>query len=1134
MFRPAWIRRDSRKVDRLARGRSSRSRHVRLELLALEERLAPVTNINLPAGDVPAPPDGHLIQGQTDSGLLFEASPLLVTSDVAGSHAITPGSPATFDSNGDGSPDTPPLDLDGVAQLRITTSQGIFGCSGTLISDRILLTAAHCLTNDNGSLIASAVEATWDLPGGPLTATANTFFVHPGYNGDFFNTGNDIALIEFSAPLDSSIPRYEVYRDAGTEIGQLIVESGFGISGHGSTGANGSLYPFGTKRAVLNRWESDTTLWGAANGQNQLGSDFDSGSSGNDGYGFFFGIPNLGFGNEEGHIASGDSGGPAFLYDASEGRWEVAGVASYGIRFGFFFFSSDVDSALNFSWGEFAAHTRVSSFLDFIDAHVTPPPPPGPPEPGITVTPTSGLVTTEAGGQATFSVVLNSQPTDNVTIDISSSDPSEGILEGATNNLLTLEFTPANWDQAQTVTVIGQDDDVDDGNIPYTIVTDPASSSDVNYDGLPASDVSVTNNDNDTAGITVTPTSGLVTTEAGGTDTFTVVLNSQPTGDVTIAIHSSDTSEGTVDPPSLKFTPTDWNTPQTVTVTGVDDSEDDGNIAYTIFTDPASSDDGKYDGLNAANVSVTNTDDDGSDNTTTLYYFTVESPTSLPASGGGSLTATAQDIIEYNPDTGLFSKFFAGASLGLHDLFGDLLIDAFTVVDDHRVLLSFQAPGGVLPPFGDGSVWDDSDIVLFNKQTEQYSLFFDASVHGLSSSSEDVDALEILPDGRLLVSTRGGFSVPGVSGRDEDVLAFTPSVPGNYSQGTWSLFFDGSKVGLGSSSEDVDAIAVNEPANTFYFSTIGFFSARGGFSGNDEHISTINISTIAFGIDPAFEPVSNTYLTATDLIGFDLRVPNSSPPLGLATKLPLTPPGSEGTLPEARARALARDVPPSHSSLADAVPQGPQLASPADLANSSSGADQAGTLPVPAPVNSQASLVPTGASQSSQLTQGTAFSGFQAASIVLSSSSLGGGQSSVIQVGEPAPPTPLPVARSRQSPVPGEVIERGASYSGGAAPALAEQPAKEETRQADPGSEPSGQEAPLREEQQALSVPPETQVDAFFTEAVSTFGASAEIETIQWGPESMTKAILAMVLAGSLSIHSGGSDSRRGRRWLAW
>ena len=91
---------------------------------------------------------------------------------------------------------------------------------------------------------------------------------------------------------------------------------------------------------------------------------------------------------------------------------------------------------------------------------------------------------------------------------------------------------------ARTVTVTGADDFVDDGDIAYTIVTAAATSADPVYSGLDPADVSATNTDNDAAGITVSPTAGLVTTEAGGTATFTVVLESQPTADVTIGLSS--------------------------------------------------------------------------------------------------------------------------------------------------------------------------------------------------------------------------------------------------------------------------------------------------------------------------------------------------------------------------------------------------------------------------------------------------------------------------------------------------------------------------------------------------------------------------------------------------------------------
>ena len=75
-----------------------------------------------------------------------------------------------------------------------------------------------------------------------------------------------------------------------------------------------------------------------------------------------------------------------------------------------------------------------------------------------------------------------------------------------------------------------------------------------NYNGLDPADVSVINTDDDTARITVSPASGLVTTEAGGTAQFTVVLTSQPTANVTVTLSSSDTTEGTVSPASVTFT----------------------------------------------------------------------------------------------------------------------------------------------------------------------------------------------------------------------------------------------------------------------------------------------------------------------------------------------------------------------------------------------------------------------------------------------------------------------------------------------------------------------------------------------------------------------------------------------------
>lgn len=120
--------------------------------------------------------------------------------------------------------------------------------------------------------------------------------------------------------------------------------------------------------------------------------------------------------------------------------------------------------------------------------------------------------------------------------------------------------------------------------------------------------VTITVTDISEQGITLSATSGHTTTESGGTATFTIVLDSQPTADVTIGLSSSNTDEGTVSPSSMTFTSSNWNTAQTVTVTGVDDNSDDGDIAYSIVTAAAISSDDNYSELDAADASATNAD----------------------------------------------------------------------------------------------------------------------------------------------------------------------------------------------------------------------------------------------------------------------------------------------------------------------------------------------------------------------------------------------------------------------------------------------------------------------------------------------------------------------------------------------
>ena len=79
---------------------------------------------------------------------------------------------------------------------------------------------------------------------------------------------------------------------------------------------------------------------------------------------------------------------------------------------------------------------------------------------GITVSAVTSSSIAEDGGEATYSVVLNSEPTADVTVT-----PSGVAGKVSVSGVLT--FTSNNWDDTQDVTVTGINDDVDNVSDPY-------------------------------------------------------------------------------------------------------------------------------------------------------------------------------------------------------------------------------------------------------------------------------------------------------------------------------------------------------------------------------------------------------------------------------------------------------------------------------------------------------------------------------------------------------------------------------------------------------------------------------------------------------------------------------------------
>lgn len=286
--------------------------------------------------------------------------------------------------------------------------------------------------------------------------------------------------------------------------------------------------------------------------------------------------------------------------------------------------------------------------------------------PGIDAIP-DVVAVVEGGADDTFEVALaltGEPPTGDVVVSFNYDSTQISLSQDS------VTFNAGNYTAPVVITVSAVDDNVAEGPQVVSIALN-AASTDPAYNGLTGA-VQVKIAENNVAGVIVSAPNGPAV--EGGTDAeYTLVLATEPTADVLITLHPDD--QASVSPSTLLFTPADWSTPQTVTVTAIDDAVVEGPHTTTIGH-TASSTDGFYNNIVIAAATVEITDNDIStlnvlnpadvpegDTGTGLAIFTITlTPPSLQTvtveyqtlDGAGASPATVADN-DYEAESGVLT-----------------------------------------------------------------------------------------------------------------------------------------------------------------------------------------------------------------------------------------------------------------------------------------------------------------------------------------------------------------------------------------------------------------------------------------------------------------------------------------------
>ena len=170
-----------------------------------------------------------------------------------------------------------------------------------------------------------------------------------------------------------------------------------------------------------------------------------------------------------------------------------------------------------------------------------------------------------------------SRPSARVTVSVTAAD-----LDVTRVSPTVLVFTPNDWDTPKSVTVTAQQDGETPAEDEHTEIRLSASGSE--YSGFTRR-IAVTVNDDETEHLNLS--APVLSVSEGESTTFTVALTRQPSGDVSVTASTTQAaftglSAGGQEPAqnlTLTFTPGNWSTPQTVTVSTQSDTDSEDETA---------------------------------------------------------------------------------------------------------------------------------------------------------------------------------------------------------------------------------------------------------------------------------------------------------------------------------------------------------------------------------------------------------------------------------------------------------------------------------------------------------------------------------------------------------------------------